>query len=235
MSGEVLKQKLKDLGVSQAELARRLNVIPETIAQALKAKDIKSGFLEDLCRVLDKDISFFYSVKPDGVMEGKFEELRKLSISNDDQQLDAGSKRANGWMNEADVIERIKIVSKRLQIEVPAGIDEGHLLVNTVLGVINSYPNLSAEWIMTGTGEMLLPVVGSIDNEEIIKLRIENESLEKEIDVLKATQGKDGKTLEIAMKLYQDLLDRYETIVRENEQIRIQLSAYEPIEKRKLG
>ncbi len=62
MSGEVLKQKLKDLGVSQAELARRLNVIPETIAQALKAKDIKSGFLEDLCRVLDKDISFFYDI-----------------------------------------------------------------------------------------------------------------------------------------------------------------------------
>ena len=203
MSGEALKQKLKDLGVSQAELARRLNVIPETIAQALKAKDIKSGFLEDLCRVLDKDISFFYGMKPNGVMEGKFEELRKLSISNDDQQLDAGSKRANGRMNEADVIERIKLASQRLPIEVPAGIDEGHLLVNTVLGVINSYPNLSTEWIMTGVGKMLLPAVGSTDNEKII--RAENESLKKEIAVLKAMQGKDDKTLEIAMKLYQAL------------------------------
>ena len=62
MSGEELKEKLKATGISQAEIARRLNVIPETIGQALKAKDIKTGFLEDLCRVLDKDMSFFYDV-----------------------------------------------------------------------------------------------------------------------------------------------------------------------------
>lgn len=203
MSGEELDKKLKDAGYVLADVARLLGVPPQSINQTLNAKDVKSGFLEDLCRVLKKDISFFYGVKPDGVMEGKFEELRKLSISNDDQQLDAGSKRANGWMNEADVIERIKLASQRLPIEVPAGIDEGHLLVNTVLGVINSYPNLSTEWIMTGTGKMLLPAVGFTDNEKIIMA--ENESLKKEIAVLKAMQGKDDKTLEIAMKLYQAL------------------------------
>ena len=67
MSGEQLKRRIKELGISQAELARRLNVIPEAIAQALKAKDVKSGFLEDLCRVLGKDMSFFYG----GVAESK--------------------------------------------------------------------------------------------------------------------------------------------------------------------
>jgi len=35
--------------------------------------------------------------------------------------------------------------------------------------------------------------------------------------------------------IYQDLLNRYEEIVRENEQLRLRLSAYESIEKRKLG
>ena len=60
MSGKELKEKLKEAGITQAEIARRLGVIPETIAQALTAKDIKTGFLEDLCRVFDKDISFSY-------------------------------------------------------------------------------------------------------------------------------------------------------------------------------
>ena len=148
-------------------------------------------------------------MKPDGVMDEKFESLRKSSILKDDSKFDAGSKRTNGWMTEADVIERIKLASTKLPVEVPAGIDEGHLLVNTVLGVINSYPNLSAEWIMTGTGKMLLSVVGSVDNEELIKLMAENESLKKEIAVLKAMQGKDDKTLEIAMKLYQALSEAF--------------------------
>ena len=36
-------------------------------------------------------------------------------------------------------------------------------------------------------------------------LKAENESLKKEITVLKEMQGKDDKTLDIAMKLYQAL------------------------------
>lgn len=60
MSGEELKKKLKDAGISQAEVARRLGVVPQSVIQTLEAKDIKSGFIEELCRVLDKDITFFY-------------------------------------------------------------------------------------------------------------------------------------------------------------------------------
>lgn len=63
MSGKELKEKLKETGISQAEIARRLGVIPETIGQALTAKDIKTGFLEDLCRILGVDMSFFYDIK----------------------------------------------------------------------------------------------------------------------------------------------------------------------------
>lgn len=177
MSGEELKKKLDAIDMSQTKMAELMGVFPQSFNKTLQADDVKSGFIEKLCRVLDKDISFFYGVKPDGVMVGKYEELRKSSIVKGDNQLDAGSKRANGWMTEADVIERIKLASTLLPIEVPAGIDEGHLLVNTVLGVINSYPNLSAEWIMTGTGEMILPVVGAIDSEEIIRLKAENDVL----------------------------------------------------------
>ncbi len=35
--------------------------------------------------------------------------------------------------------------------------------------------------------------------------------------------------------IYKDLLDRYEEVVRENGQLRLRLSTYEPAEKRKLG
>ena len=35
--------------------------------------------------------------------------------------------------------------------------------------------------------------------------------------------------------VYMEWLDRYEALVRENEQLRLRLSAYEPVEKRKLG
>lgn len=215
MSGEELDKKLKNAGYVLADVARLLGVPPQSINQTLNAKDVKSGFIEDLCRVLDKDISFFYSVKPEGVMEGKFEELRKLAISNDNQ-LDSGSKRVNGWMNEADVIERIKLASKRFPIEAPAGIDKGHLLVNTVLRIINSYPNLSAEWLMTGTGEMLLPVVGANVNEEIVSLKAKNEELQKELARLESIKfpTKDSKVYNLWMK-FMDITSEMQELYKE--------------------
>lgn len=35
--------------------------------------------------------------------------------------------------------------------------------------------------------------------------------------------------------MYQDLLDRYEEVVRENERLRSRLATYEPVEKRNVG
>lgn len=75
MSGEELKKKLKSAGISQAEIARRLGVVPQSVIQTLEAKDIKSGFIEELCRVLDKDISFFYG----GESSQKGDELEKAN------------------------------------------------------------------------------------------------------------------------------------------------------------
>lgn len=62
MSGEELKKKLDDAGITQAEIARRLGVIPTSVWQSLTAKDVKSGFLEDICHAFDKDMSFFYDI-----------------------------------------------------------------------------------------------------------------------------------------------------------------------------
>ena len=60
MSGEELKKKLDGLGISQAKLAELMGVFPQSFNKTLQADDVKSGFIEKLCRVLDKDMSFFY-------------------------------------------------------------------------------------------------------------------------------------------------------------------------------
>ena len=60
MSGEELKKKLDGLGISQAKLAELMGVFPQSFNKTLQADDVKSGFIEKLCRVLGKDISFFY-------------------------------------------------------------------------------------------------------------------------------------------------------------------------------
>lgn len=42
-------------------------------------------------------------------------------------------------------------------------------------------------------------------------------------------------TSSVPFMVYKDLLDRYEEVVRENEQLKARLSTYESVEKRKLG
>ncbi len=60
MSGEQLKPILTQTGISQKELAEKIGIHPQGWAKIFKSPDIKTGLLEDLCRVLDKKIDFFY-------------------------------------------------------------------------------------------------------------------------------------------------------------------------------
>lgn len=95
MSGEELKKKLKGEGISQIEIARLLGVSQQSVNQSLDAKDIKSGFLEDLCRVLGKDMSFFYNIsfKP---------------VNNDEEETFAGMRKA---------IEQLQQENSTLKVE----------------------------------------------------------------------------------------------------------------------
>lgn len=63
MTGERLKHILYVAGISQTELAEKLGTTQQNLYGTLKAQDIKTGFLEKLCEVLDVKMSFFY---PDG-------------------------------------------------------------------------------------------------------------------------------------------------------------------------
>lgn len=61
MTGEELKDLLQDEGISQSELARKLNMSHQAFNQALKVADVKSGFLEKIAMALGKDMSMFYA------------------------------------------------------------------------------------------------------------------------------------------------------------------------------
>lgn len=61
MRGEELKEKLKQEGIMLSELARLLGFEnDQRLHSALKANDVRSGLIEDIARVLDKNVSWFY-------------------------------------------------------------------------------------------------------------------------------------------------------------------------------
>lgn len=60
MTGKELKAKLADCGVSQSEIARRLEMSQQSFNQALVVNDVKSGLLERIARSLGLSMSFFY-------------------------------------------------------------------------------------------------------------------------------------------------------------------------------
>lgn len=60
MTGQELKSKLNVLGLSEAEIARRLGKPQQSFNQTLKAQDVKTSLLEELCKTFNVDMSFFY-------------------------------------------------------------------------------------------------------------------------------------------------------------------------------
>lgn len=62
MTGKELKEKLTKCGVSQSEIARRLEVSQQSFNQALMVNDVKSGLLERIAQALGLSMSFFYPI-----------------------------------------------------------------------------------------------------------------------------------------------------------------------------
>ena len=60
MTGEELKNRLKGAHCSITDLARKLGMTQPNLSQALSAKDVKTGLVEDLARVLNLPIGFFF-------------------------------------------------------------------------------------------------------------------------------------------------------------------------------
>lgn len=63
MTGELLKTRILDMEPVLAEVARKMNMSPQLLNQALGAADIKTGFVEQLSAAFNKPISFFFGEK----------------------------------------------------------------------------------------------------------------------------------------------------------------------------
>ena len=60
MTGKELKAKLIGCGVSQSEIARRLDISQQSFNQSMLVNDVKSGLLERIAKAIDVPMSFFY-------------------------------------------------------------------------------------------------------------------------------------------------------------------------------
>ena len=101
MSGEELKKKLAETGISLTRISQMLGKTPQQLDQALNAKDVKTGMVEELCRVLNVDITFFYGAgdrivavenstafKGNGNNVGANEDKYLALLSKKDEQID---------------------------------------------------------------------------------------------------------------------------------------------------
>ena len=74
MKGIELKEKIAKCGISQSEIARRLNISQQSFNQSLSANDVKSGLIERIAEVVGVEMDFFYpnkSNKPSVVVNGE--------------------------------------------------------------------------------------------------------------------------------------------------------------------
>ena len=60
MSGKELREILASKGILQKDVAQKLNMTAGSFSQLLQAKDVKTGLLESICRVLNVKLNFFY-------------------------------------------------------------------------------------------------------------------------------------------------------------------------------
>ena len=96
MTGEELKKRLKTTGRPIAEIARELGVLPQSLGQALCAKNVKTDLVENLSRVLNLPVSFFYG-----------EEAGGTALANGDSSVAA--------INSSVTVENSEVLKERVK------------------------------------------------------------------------------------------------------------------------
>jgi transcriptional regulator with XRE-family HTH domain len=59
MTGQFVKEKLENAGLPLAEVARRMNVSPQTLNERLNVKDVKVGALTEIAKAVGKNLYYF--------------------------------------------------------------------------------------------------------------------------------------------------------------------------------
>ncbi|MCM1490800.1 MAG: hypothetical protein NC095_08240 [Muribaculum sp.] len=86
MDGKTLRTRILKIEPKLSDVAKKLNVKPQSLNQTLNADDIKTGFIEQLVEIYDMPFSYFFG-------ESKNEELKIDDHSKyDDHSAKFGSK-----------------------------------------------------------------------------------------------------------------------------------------------
>lgn len=82
MSGEDIRKKLIIMGVEQQKIAERMGLSKQNFSATLKTQNVKSGFIEELCKALDMSISDFYGeASTPAANDSKFSEAFETIVS----------------------------------------------------------------------------------------------------------------------------------------------------------
>lgn len=97
MNGKNLKEKLRADGVNLSALARKMGyATDQNLHSVLGAKDVRSGLIEDLAKVLNKPISWFYEEETSSTLENNGVaaceandmDIKKFRETNDIRQIE---------------------------------------------------------------------------------------------------------------------------------------------------
>ena len=66
MEGQKIKDVMRQKKMTNAELARRLGVSPQTLSAALQVEDVKTGLLERIAAILGEPVTYFYTGESSG-------------------------------------------------------------------------------------------------------------------------------------------------------------------------
>lgn len=80
MTGEQLRQKLTDLGVNQADVARKIGATPQAFSNRLKAKQVRLDFIKKIEDVINKSV---YPHQGDHLSHAEVKEVMESYRSRD--------------------------------------------------------------------------------------------------------------------------------------------------------
>ncbi|MCD8211051.1 MAG: helix-turn-helix domain-containing protein [Prevotella sp.] len=123
MDGKALKQKLKQTGISFAEIARKLNVNPQSLTSIFNGIDVKSGTIEKLSAILKIPIRYFYE-DYDGDM------ITPIDLTQ--------AEKANPNIAGTVTPERVKILTKEIEF-LKKTIEQNEILLREKDRVIGLY------------------------------------------------------------------------------------------------
>lgn len=95
MTGQKIKDILRSEGITIADVARMLGHNgDQRLHSALKSEDVKSGLIEDIARVTNKSVCYFY--------EGSGNTVHGIAVSGDSNQINALSEKFIALLEKKD-------------------------------------------------------------------------------------------------------------------------------------